>query len=743
MENKLSEKRVLDLLGPSSPLSTLLNGFESRPQQQEMMGDVLKAYNQKGISLIEAGTGTGKSLAYLIPAALWGKLTGERTIVSTKTIALQEQLLHKDIPLVAKTIGIELKAVIVKGMGNYVCMRKLVDSQHEVATHPNEAVELDKIEAWSKSTKDGSRSSLSFVPHSSTWEKVCAESDTCTSTRCEFYKDCHFFKAREEANNAQILIANHHLLFADLQRRNQDENYTETAVLPAYSAVILDEAHHIEEVATEYFASKAGRINLLKTLARIGSEKGTKIVGKLAALRDQFMMHFSKELPEECRSLSLRLLQDLPAMRRELQDYVHQAFVEFDAFVSKAQPFSDLIREGAGSPMKETKLRILPTHKNHESWKSMMEDPSKRLTELILRFVQSLKSVENDLKNLEDEKLNEKTKTIRFELSALAMRLVEASDALTLFHKDIDNSNKVQWIETHNYKSIINTTLVNAELDIAKSLAATLFNRFKTIVLCSATLTTNNNFQFIKQSLGITPEFLSNVNVRESVYESPFNYVKQVLFAIPTDVASPTDADFNSSAADKIWEAIQASRGNAFILFTSFQALQDCHRRLDDKLKQNRYTVLKHGDESRQVLLEKFKTVDRSVLFGTDTFWEGVDVVGEALRCVIIVKLPFKVPSEPIVQARTEAIQARGGDPFREYSLPNAIVKFKQGFGRLIRNKNDRGCIICLDGRLISKNYGKQFLQSLPDCAKAFVDTENMVKQMGDFYRRTHYMTKL
>ena len=335
MENKLDEKRVIDLLGPEGPLARLLHGFEARPQQQEMVKDVLKAYNEKGISLIEAGTGTGKSLAYLIPAVLWAKVTGERTVVSTKTIALQEQLLLKDIPLVAKIIGTEIKAVIVKGMSNYLCLRKLVDSQHEVlGLHENEALELDKIEAWAKVTTDGSRSSLPFVLHPSTWEKVCAENDTCTNQRCEFYKNCHFFKAREEAATAQILIANHHLLFADIQRRAQDDNYDDAAILPHYTGVILDEAHHIEEIATEYFATKVSKINLFKILTRIGSEKGVKAVGKLTYLRDQFHMHYSKSLPEHCQSLSRRLMHDLPIMRKQLQEHVHQTYMDFDHFLA-------------------------------------------------------------------------------------------------------------------------------------------------------------------------------------------------------------------------------------------------------------------------------------------------------------------------------------------------------------------------------------------------------------------------
>lgn len=742
MENKLNEQKVLELLGPNSPLATLLAGFESRPQQQKMMGDVLKAYNNKGISLIEAGTGTGKSLAYLIPAALWAKVTGERTVISTKTIALQEQLFHKDIPLVAKIIGSEIKAVIVKGMGNYLCLRKLTDISHEASTLTlQEADELNKIELWAETTSDGSRSTLSFIPLSSTWEKVCAESDTCTNVRCEFYEQCHFFKAREEARNAQILIANHHLLFADLQRREQDENYNDDAILPYYTGVILDEAHHIEEVATEYFASKAGKIPLLKTLARIGAEKAGKIVGKLAHLRDLFHSYYINDMPESCRSISRRLMHDLPAFRRELQEVIHLSFTSFDQFLPKGQESHE--SEIPDSRGKESKLRILPDHKKNEAWVPYMEEPSKKLVEALQRFVQSLNALENDLKYLDDEKLNEKTKTVRVELAALGNRLGEAAYMLIRFLQDIDNQYKVQWIESHQFKSLMNTTLVSAELDIAASLVKTLFKPFKTVILCSATLTTNNHFAFIKKSLGITPEYLPNVNIYESVYESPFDYQKQALFAIPTDIPLPHEPDFNRAVSEKIWEVIQASRGNAFILFTSFQALRECHHILEERLNQNRYHTLKHGDESRRALLDKFKARERSVLFGTDTFWEGVDVSGEALRCVIIVKLPFKVPSEPIIQARTEAIQARGGDSFREYSLPNAIVKFKQGFGRLIRNKNDRGCIVCFDGRLLNKSYGKQFLQSLPNCEKVFVESQKIVSQMGEFYRKTHYLTKL
>jgi ATP-dependent DNA helicase DinG len=304
-------------------------------------------------------------------------------------------------------------------------------------------------------------------------------------------------------------------------------------------------------------------------------------------------------------------------------------------------------------------------------------------------------------------------------------------------------SNKVRWIELQMMKSMMNTTLVDANLDIDKTLAEFLFSKFSTIVLCRATLTTNNHFQFFRNRLGLTNELLPKQTIKECVYNSPFNYVQQAMLAVPTDIPAPNDPSFIQAACAHIWQIVQSSRGNAFVLFTSYSMLQSCYALLESRLREQRFHPMKQGDEDRVQLLHKFKMQDRSLLFGTDSFWEGVDVEGDALRCVIIVKLPFKVPSEPLIQARSEAIIASGGDPFIDYSLPQAIVKFKQGFGRLIRNKRDRGCIVCLDNRLMTKRYGRMFLNSLPTCQQAFGSSEELKAKMVDFYKKTYFLTKL
>jgi ATP-dependent DNA helicase DinG len=286
-----------------------------------------------------------------------------------------------------------------------------------------------------------------------------------------------------------------------------------------------------------------------------------------------------------------------------------------------------------------------------------------------------------------------------------------------------------------------NVNLVDAELDIAEALVEFLFKPFSSTILCSATLTTNKKFNFVRHRLGLTPQLLGQRVVTENVYESPFDYSKQAILVVPTDMPSPLEVGFLPAAMETIWDIVKASRGAAFVLFTSYSMLKQCYEKMATQFKEQRFTLLKQGDDNRQSLLQKFKTTPRAVLFGTDSFWEGVDVSGEALRCVIIVKLPFKVPTEPITQARTEAISAKGQDPFFEYSLPNAIVKFKQGFGRLIRHRKDRGCIVCLDSRLITKRYGQQFLNSLPTCQQLRIKRANIVEEMTSFFKKTHYLT--
>lgn len=741
LEPKLYADRIVSLVKPEGQLSKSLKGFECRVQQQMMMANVIEAYNSNLITLIEAGTGTGKSIAYLVPALIWAAQYKERTVISTHTINLQEQLVSKDIPQLIDALNLKLKVALVKGMGNYVCLRKLEDAQMELRLFPSdESEEILKIDKWKSSAVEGSRSELPFTPSSATWDRVGAEGDACIPNDCPHQQACFFLKSRRQANEAQILVVNHSLLFADLARRMETGNYTEQAILPAYKRIILDEAHHIEEIATDYFASRIHRLELMRTLGRLSVEKLNKPQGKLPVLKDKLQTLYNKTPPKEVSSIIAKLTIDLPALRHILNDQIHQTFEAFALFIDQMKLNASSNPEE--SPGSEQKLRLLPPHQAHPRWKDDIAPQTERLISTLNQYKQAIESIEIDLKLINNDRVQEQTKSIRLDILALLLRIDEAISFFKNFLSQLLDPNQVRWIELQKFKIQSNIHLVDANLDVSNSLVNYLFSKFSTIVLCSATLTTNRRFDFVRHRLGLVDTLIPYKKVNEYIYDSPFDYQKQALLVVPTDMPAPTDPSFNRAANEHIWQAIQASRGNAFILFTSYSMMQSCYEALSVKLASNKYTVFKQGDSNRQDLLNRFKKTDYSVLFGTDSFWEGVDVAGDSLRCVVIVKLPFKVPSEPIIQARTEAITARGGDPFYEYTVPHAIVKFKQGFGRLIRNKWDRGCIVCLDNRLVTKGYGKVFLNSLPSCEKIFAKGEMIYPKMVEFYKKTYHLVK-
>ena len=718
----LDASAIVALLDRGGPLARHVKGFEKREAQEQMLLNIIDTYNNSAITLIEAGTGTGKSLAYLLPAMLWALATKERTLISTNTITLQEQLLHKDIPLLQETLSLPIKAVLVKGMGNYVCIRKLKEALRELtASDRHEQGELESLAAWEFHTDDGSRSDLSFTPRGSTWEKVAAESDSCTREQCPYYQECYFFKARKQASDAQLLIANHSLLFSDLAYRMENDS----SLLPDYQRVILDEAHNIEDTATEHLAVKVSSLQLLKTLKRLLADRSG---GKLPLLSDYLRTHFGTQRNAKVDALNQRLKLILPSMKEEI---VQQLNTTFDHFLHFLEGHT------IQSESSDNKLRILQNHLADPDWKEALVPATQALITLIDRFITTLSGLTGEIAELDDDAFNEKTQGIRADINALGERLAFINAALAAFIPEQLPDNQVHWIESH--KSSHNITLVAATLNIAPLLAQQLFTAFPSVILCSATLTTNRTFSFIRERLGITTDYLGDQTmVTEHRYCSPFQFEKQSLLAIPTDLPAPTAPNFHNAAIAKIWDAITASRGNAFVLFTSYSMLHQCYEALEKRLKEQRYHPMKQGDSARQLLLQQFKETDRSVLFGTDSFWEGVDISGEALRCVIIVKLPFKVPTEPIIQARTESITAAGGSAFIDYALPQAIMKFTQGFGRLIRSGHDRGCIVCLDNRLINKGYGSFFLNSLPPCPKVIGKGEVIHKKMVAFYQTSY-----
>lgn len=727
-EKLLQLDKVLSLLKEGGALSRHLSSYEPRHEQIEMLEHLVKAFNEGAIALIEAGTGTGKSIAYLIPSILTALLFGERVVISTHTISLQEQILYKDLPLLKKVLGVDLKVVLVKGMGNYPCQRKIDEIEFEKQFLPEkEQSMLESIEKMSQRGW-GSKSDLPFYPPSPIWEMVAAEKESCTGQECPHFSSCSYINSRKDAQDAQILVVNHHLLFADLSVRAETENYSSAAVLPNYTRLVVDEAHHLEEIATEYFSLKLNRFDLLKTMARISTERqgGETSQGKLAQLKDRLSKGTEKELHT---SLSTHLTIDLPARRRDL---LIELTGLFDLLAS--------MQEAALEAQDEKKLRLLPRHYQEKLWQEKVLPSGKRCKALLNHYAADLDALERLLKEQGSERLYETSKGLLLDIKGLSKKLEEAAISFDKLIEYPPSKQEIRWIESRLSKSGLNLTLNQASLDISQVLLQYLFNPLHTVILVSATLTTKGNFSYLKERMGLNSP--QGKSIIEAKFDSPFDYDKQAFFVVPKDISAPMEKAFVPQAVKLIKDALSASRGNAFILFTSHQMMKQFYAILEEDLKKEHFHPLCQGDEGARAVLQRFISKERSVLFGTDSFWEGVDVSGEALRLVVIVKLPFKVPTDPLIEARSEELTLKGKDPFTHLLLPQAALKFKQGFGRLIRRKSDRGCILCLDQRIVNKNYGKFFLHTLPKCALTILESSQIKKEMTDFFKRTYHLTK-
>lgn len=617
-------------------MGQLFPRYEERPGQIGMAHLIGKAYQENSVALIEAGTGIGKSLAYLAPAIFWALEHKERTVISTHTIALQEQLLEKEIPLILNLLQVDLKAVIVKGMGNYACLKKFDEWEEKDA----------KWRAWIESTTEGSRSTIPFPHPTATWEKIGADKARCTGAKCSFYRSCFFFKARRRLEEAKLLIVNHHLLMADLKGGEESET------LPDYDRLIIDEAHNFEDVALDALSHRFDRISLLRLLM-------TKI-------------------PEG----SFELEVEIPAKLRSLITLAEDAFSKLN------------IKE-------ETTVRL------HQP----LAPPAHHLFE---QLNADLVSLLTELK-LIAKKCSEEDSA---ELYGLTSALDKKVEALTSFLAEETSKSRVRWIE----KTASNLTLCESDFNVAAHLRQMVFNPVSTTILCSATLATGKEFEFVKERLGVKG---ADRAVTEAIYESPFDYPNRVFLGIPNDIPLPQEPDFIKKASLMIRDYLHANHGGAFVLFTSYEMLRQCYELLKDH-----FDILKQGDAARSLLLEEFKQRKDGILFGTDSFWEGIDVPGEALTLVIITKLPFNVPDDPIVEARSEMLKEEGKNPFMDYLVPEATLKFKQGFGRLMRSKTDRGAVICLDKRIKTKPYGALFLKSLPSCPIYFEPSKELVKRL-------------
>lgn len=693
-------------------------GFEQRDCQIDLLEAICQTFNKEQVGLFEAGTGTGKSFAYLIPAIVWALQNQEPTLISTNTIPLQEQLLDKDIPLLKKALGLDFKATLIKGMNNYLCLRKLKElKEEEIFLEEREAKQFQELERWAEQTLDGSKSTVGFSPSSQLWEKVAVEKESCSNQQCPFYKECFFFKARKQAQESHLLIANHHLFFRDFLNCYQED--AESSLFSKCRHLIFDEAHNLESVAISQLSFKLTPLELVKTLALLVDKQGHSSI--LSSLKQQLKLAYFKS-EKYFASFQNYAELEIPAQISRLEEACFTFFSQYEQAAQQWQPRS----------LDETaKLRLssqfftskFATPSLIEAHQAFIEELSKACS-LLSCLIDNLSShLLDPYKELHSGRL--------LELQAIVSKLSKNLEFLHCFLEERENDRFVFWLEKNPQKAM-SSAIHLSRLDVASILQENLYKRFRSTIFISATLSTQNNFSFIKKSLGVP----SYIETNQKILSSPFDYLNQSLLLCPFDLPSPNSPLFSSLSKDFIVECLKASEGNAFILFTSYKMMQALADLISDEIEKLGMEVFIQGQMPRTPLLEEFKKSEKGVLFGTDTFWEGVDVVGDSLKQVIITKLPFRVPSDPLFEAQSEALEKEGKSPFVHDSLPRAIVKFKQGFGRLIRSRSDRGCVVCLDNRLVSKGYGKSFVQSLPQISSYAGKKEEVLQKLRYFYRQ-------
>jgi len=645
-----SETTIRDLptlhafFSPGGILAKSALPYEYRPGQLEMARAVERALEERRHLIVEAGTGTGKTLAYLLPALRATLTTGRRVIVSTGTKALQDQLYFRDIPFLESLLG-DLRVCYMKGRANYLCRHKLVTlNQHPILSGLEEIDQFHQISEWEKTTETGDRAELSGLPESSPlWSRLDARSEACLGSTCPDYQRCFVTEMRRKAQESDVVIVNHHLFFADLAVRQLASGAPDAGVLPEAGAVIFDEAHELEDIASNYFGLSVSNVRfedlvrdveaMLKKGDGYANATNTAILVSGQQLRDRARMFFSQ----------LPLAGD------------------------GRQPFD-----------------------NREEFLETRGD-------LYLSVKNTLVRLEAELDQLrgvdEAPGLRKRVTNLRTELEFLL---------------ESTSGNMVYWLERRvsgsAHKPSRTVFLQATPIDVSELLDSQLFQNFPTVVLTSATLTVQGSFEHIRRRLGLG-------DARELVVPSHFRYQDQALLYLPPEMPDPRAPEFPEAAARCIRRVLEITKGRAFCLFTSYSQMRDLYERLLPVLD---YPILLHGSAPRNALLEQFRETPNAVLFGTASFWQGVDVQGEALSCVIIDRLPFAVPNDPVVAARMKFIEDAGGKPFFEYQVPSAVISLKQGFGRLIRSLEDRGVLVLLDPRIRQKRYGQAFLESLP-----------------------------
>ena len=708
------------LLAPGGPLSRVHRGYEDREGQRRMLRSVSERYNEGGVVVVEAGTGTGKSLAYIVPAAVWATENGERTVVSTNTINLQEQLAGKDLPLVRSLLGERVRWALVKGRGNYVSIRRarLALESAPSLFEEDRGKELAALLEWIESTEDGSLSDLPFGPAPELWDEVRSDSDICMRARCPHFQACFFQQARRRAAAADLLVVNHHLLFTDLSVRRATRNYTQAAVLPPYRHVILDEAHNVEDAATQHLGVEVTRQGLFRMLARL-DRRGR---GILTAVHEA--LGSGRDAGALKARIENRTRRGLERARTEAERFV-------EALEGWLAPESGPVRLGeadGGEPAEREEIR-------------------ERLAALTAVLGDLGREVAGVRSRIElDEAAAQKLEGRILDLRASERRLAAAAHDLRLvLTPGAEGARYVRWIELRGKGRRANLALAAAPIELGPILRESLFQQVDSAVLTSATLATRGSFAFLRGRLGLASEDMATMDeplaVEEHLVPSPFDYRRQTLLGVPTDLppaggraVGGQDDGFQAATADVVAGLAALSDGGLFVLFTSHGALRKVAAILRARGVEGRWPLFVHGEDDRHRLLGRFAEAGRGILLGTASFWEGVDVPGHPLRGLVIQKLPFRVPSEPVTAARMEAVERAGGDPFHGFMLPDAALRLKQGFGRLIRSRDDHGAVLILDDRILTRRYGRYLRESLPDAPLVRGPWVELERRLCDFY---------
>ncbi|WP_129631432.1 helicase C-terminal domain-containing protein [Candidatus Oscillochloris fontis] len=660
-------------------------GYEERSAQIEMARAVGAAFNEGHALIVEAGTGTGKSWAYLVPAVQHALRRGERVVVSTNTINLQDQLFFKDVPDLQQIMAGEseddppFRAALLKGRSNYLCLKRYHEVRENPALNPEEVRALLKIQLWLPTTTSGDKAELLLFDREHTaWNRVSVTSETCIGVRCKHFAQCFFFQARREAETAHILVVNHALLLADL---------TSTArVLPDYNHVIIDEAHNLEDVATDQLSFSIDQAKLIQFLDDLYLEGGFQAV---SGLLSDLPMRMSQGQVEQA------LLDKVSEQVRVLMPSVMRTRLTIDECFSQINTF--IAKEAEASPY-DSRLRLTDQIRQRDTWEIIQVNWQYLLDNLTAigdglgKIEAILSGIDRDAFMNYDELFLKTTILNRFVLE------------VRTHTKDIifGNPEAICWLTHDRFRNSL--FMIAAPLDVAEIMQAHLFTQKRSVILASATLTIAGSFDFISERIGIS-------DYQSLQLDSPFDFEQQALVFIPNDIAEPNQRGYQQSVEQSLIDLCTVTGGRTLALFTANSALKQTYAAIQENLEEQEIAVLAQGvDGSRRALLDRFREFPRTVLLGTSSFWEGVDVVGDALSVLVITKLPFTVPTDPIYAARSELFT----DAFNEYSVPLSILKFKQGFGRLIRSREDRGIVVILDKRVISKKYGQQFLDSLP-----------------------------